>query len=196
VQDIRICFLGDSLVNGTGDETAQGWVARVCAGAAAKGSPVTCYNLGIRRETSRDILSRWQNECARRLPGFCDGRVVLSCGVNDTVIEEGKTRVDLDESLRNVAEILQGAAKKYKVLLVGPPPVGDEAHNVRIQVLSNALAEAARLQNIPFIDLFSPMISDVEYKQDVLNNDGAHPTARGYQKLAAIVSSSPQWWFL
>lgn len=52
-QDIRICFIGDSFVNGTGDETALGWTGRLCAAAHARGFPVTYYNLGIRRKRSR-----------------------------------------------------------------------------------------------------------------------------------------------
>ena len=90
-QDIRICFIGDSLVNGTGDEAALGWAGRLCAMANASDIPVTYYNLGIRRDTSKDILLRWESECTLRLPDSCDGRIVLSCGVNDTVIENGKT---------------------------------------------------------------------------------------------------------
>lgn len=89
--DIRICFVGDSFVNGTGDETALGWTGRLCASANRVAS-ITYYNLGIRRDTSHDILQRWERECALRLPGFCDGRLVFSCGVNDMVIENGRLR--------------------------------------------------------------------------------------------------------
>lgn len=39
-QDIRICFIGDSLVNGTGDEAALGWAGRLCAMANASDIPV------------------------------------------------------------------------------------------------------------------------------------------------------------
>ena len=46
-EDIRICFVGDSFVNGIGDETALGWVGRVCALAHTHGFPLTSYNLGI-----------------------------------------------------------------------------------------------------------------------------------------------------
>ncbi len=86
-QDIRLCFVGDSLVNGTGDEEALGWVGRLCARARKEGHPLTCYNLGIRRNTTRDILERMERECSLRLPPGCDGRILLSCGVNDTVQE-------------------------------------------------------------------------------------------------------------
>lgn len=92
-RDIRICFIGDSFVNGTGDETFLGWAGRLCANAKPADASLTFYNLGVRRNTSTDILQRWEQECALRLPGNCDGRIVLSCGVNDMVLENGKTRV-------------------------------------------------------------------------------------------------------
>jgi len=135
--DIRICFIGDSFVNGIGDETALGWAGRLCASASASGLPVTYYSLGVRRDTSKDILLRWENECALRLPGSCDGRVVISCGVNDTVIENGKVRVTLEESRENMRKILEGA-KKYNVIMVGAPPVDDDEQNTRIKAISKA----------------------------------------------------------
>jgi hypothetical protein len=54
---MRICFVGDSLVNGTGDPVGLGWVGRACAAARRRGHEVTCYNLGIRRDTSADIAT-------------------------------------------------------------------------------------------------------------------------------------------
>ncbi|HMQ55575.1 MAG TPA: hypothetical protein PKE64_15620 [Anaerolineae bacterium] len=47
-------------------------------------------------------MQRWEAECASRLPALCDGRVGLSCGVNDTVIENGAVRVRPEESCLNV----------------------------------------------------------------------------------------------
>lgn len=193
-RDIRICFIGDSFVNGTGDEAALGWAGRLCSAAHVRGMPVTYYNLGIRRDTSTDILRRWEAECLLRLPGACDSRVVLSCGVNDTVIENGAVRVPPEESRANVREIL-GGAKKYKTLMIGPPPVGEVDQNERIMLLSQAFAQEANSLGVPYIDLFSPLASDIEYKREVLSNDGSHPRSSGYAKMARIVSSSPSWWF-
>jgi lysophospholipase L1-like esterase len=124
-RDIRICIVGDSFGNGTGDETYLGWAGRLCVDGHAGGLPITFYNLGIRGNTSTDILDRWDSECSRRLSETCDGRIVLSCGVNDTVMENGQVRVSPEHSRANVAEILRDAMK-YKVLMVGPPPVSDD----------------------------------------------------------------------
>ena len=193
-QDIRVCFIGDSLVNGTGDEAALGWAGRLCAMASASDIFVTYYNLGIRRNTSKDILLRWESECGLRLPGFCDGRIVFSCGVNDTSIENGKMRVDSVESCANVRAILLGA-RRYKVLMVGPPPVIDDEQNERIESLSLAFAREAKALGVPYIDLFSALCSDDAYKREVERNDGAHPRSEGYSKMARIIGSSSSWWF-
>lgn len=193
-QDIRICFIGDSLVNGTGDEAALGWAGRLCALAYASDIPVTYYNLGIRRNTSKDILLRWESECTLRLPDACDGRIVLSCGVNDTVIENGKMRVDSAESCENVRAILRGV-KRYTVLMVGPPPVIDDEQNERIEDLSVAFSHETQTLGVPYIDLFSALCSDDAYKREIARNDGAHPRSEGYSKMARIIGSSSSWWF-
>jgi acyl-CoA thioesterase-1 len=192
--DIRICFVGDSFVNGTGDETALGWAGRLCAAAAKRGVPVTYYNLGVRRNTSKDILMRWEKEVARRLPDTCDGRVVVSCGVNDTVVEDGKVRIRPEASCANLRAILDGA-RKHKVILVGPPPVDDEQQNERIHSLSNAFAREAELLGVPFIELFSALAANNAYIREISSGDGAHPGSDGYATMAAIISSSPAWWF-
>jgi acyl-CoA thioesterase I len=193
--DIRICFIGDSLVNGTGDETALGWTGRVCAAAFASGTPVTYYNLGVRGETTRDIRLRWERECAVRLPQSVEGRIVLSCGVNDSVLEaKGGTRVRFEESLRNVTQILR-AAVRYQRLVVGPPPAGDAAHTQRIAALSNAFAHEMTQLNLPYVDLFKPLANDAVYLASLRAGDGYHPTSVGYVRMADAVKASPAWWF-
>jgi lysophospholipase L1-like esterase len=194
MQDIRICFVGDSFVNGTGDETCLGWTGRVCAAAWDRGREVTCYNLGIRRDTTRDIRRRWESECARRLPAHCDARLVISCGVNDTMLDNGAVRVAFEESCSNLRRILVGA-KEYEVVLVGPPPVPDDGHNERIRRLSSAFAQEAGLLGIPYIELYPALASDGAYRTEIASTDGAHPRSGGYTRIAHIVASSKHWWF-
>ena len=74
MQSLRICFVGDSLVNGTGDPACLGWTGRVCAAACDAGHDITYYNLGIRRATSADIHGYWRDEVTRRLPEGIAGR--------------------------------------------------------------------------------------------------------------------------
>ena len=56
-------FFGDSITLGVNDAPAGGWVARLAGLAGEKGLPVppdTFYNLGVRKNTSRMILERWE----------------------------------------------------------------------------------------------------------------------------------------
>ena len=194
MHDIRICFVGDSFVNGTGDESALGWAGRLCRDAHAQGVPVTGYNLGVRRETSRDIRRRLVAECTPRLPAECDGRIVLSCGVNDTTWENGATRVPFGESVAALDDML-AFATRYRCLVVGPPPVEDDSHNRRIEPLSVAFSHLVRERDVPFVDLFDPLVDDPAYRRAVRQGDGAHPHGAGYARMAAVVASSSGWWF-
>jgi len=195
VQDIRICFLGDSFVNGTGDETYLGWTGRLCVAARTDKIAVTYYNLGVRRNTSLDILRRCEAECNIRLPESCDGRVVLCCGVNDMMFENGKIRVTNELSSKNVSQILQQTRAKYKTIMIGPAPVGDEDLNSRIQTISAAYAQEAELLSIPYIEVFSHLISDQKYIAESKKNDGFHPKSYGYSAIFKVIAESPQWWF-
>ena len=208
-EDIRICFIGDSFVNGTGDDTALGWVGRVCAAARARGVGLTAYNLGIRRDTSLDVIARCEQEWSRRLPAGVDGRIVLSFGVNDTVIEDGgsaagsRQRVTTAESCEAFRRIVEAATVTAtaapggarRVLFVGPPPVAEDDHNARIDRLAAALFAEAVRSGVPYIDLFTPLVTDEEYRREIANGDGAHPTAAGYARIAVHVMASPNWWF-
>ena len=68
IPDLRVCFLGDSFVAGVGDPEHRGWVGRLAARTSREGQPLTVYDLGVRRETSRDLLRRWHGKCVPRLP--------------------------------------------------------------------------------------------------------------------------------
>jgi acyl-CoA thioesterase I len=85
--DHRVCFVGDSFVQGTGDTAGGGWVRRVTAAAAGAGCDITAYNLGVRRDTSADIAARWQAECDARLRAECSPYLVFSFGANDMIAD-------------------------------------------------------------------------------------------------------------
>jgi hypothetical protein len=54
--------------------------------------------------------------------------------------------------------------------------------------------EEAGLLSIPYIELYSLLISDEAYKREISENDGAHPKRKCYSKIANIIGSSPSWW--
>lgn len=197
LKEIRICFLGESFVNGTGDYEYLGWTGRICQDAFSKGFDITHYNLGVRRETSRELRKRWLQEVSDRLPKEYDGRVVFSFGTNDTTMENGKTRVSLQESITNLQDILSIAKNLYPVLIISPSPIDDKEQNQRSSELSKEFAKVCDRLNVPYLDIFPELIKSDTWMDEVKNNDGAHPRAAGYQIFAEIVQSWSGWlnWF-
>jgi lysophospholipase L1-like esterase len=193
--DLRICFIGDSFVNGTNDPEYLGWTGRISALARSRGYPLTCYNLGIRRDTSNDIARRWLPEARCRLPEHCRPFLVFSFGVNDTTLENGRTRVAEAESVENTRQILKAAQGVYSVLLVGPPPIADHEQNQRTEHLSRRMSEAAAQDGVPYLSVFEALSQDSVWMAEVSADDGAHPRAAGYEKLAALVDQWHSWWF-
>ena len=193
MQSLRICFVGDSLVNGTGDPTCLGWTGRVCAAACDAGHDITYYNLGVRRATSADLHGYWRDEVTRRLPEGIDGRVVFSFGVNDATELDGHLRVPQEATLQRARAMLTEAQKTWPILLIGPTPVLDSAHNDRIVQLSQRLATLAAEMNVAYLPVFDVLYRSGVWLDEVKRNDGAHPRARGYAELAKCVQSWSAW---
>ena len=174
---MRICFIGDSLVNGTCDPKHLGWTGRICAAASGQGHDITYYNLGIRGETSADIETRWFNEVSSRLPHYCDGRIVFSFGVNDTTVDREKTRIEVEQSLENIRSILKSAQTMFPVLMVGPAPVIDSDRTSQIANLSEQFAKICRELEVPYLDICSLLKTSEIWQKELTDNDGSHPRA-------------------
>lgn len=199
--DIRICFVGDSFVNGTGDSSGLGWVGRVCVAAQQASRPaisLTYYNLGIRRDTSADITRRWHAEVTRRLPPECDGRVVFSFGTNDTTLEGGQPRVDLAQSIQYAQTLLTAACRQFPVLMVSPAPLIDSDQTSRIAQLSHHLKQVCDELAIPYLDVLTPLRRSPIWLHEAQAGDGAHPNAAGYAVYAQLVQHWSAWsdWFV
>jgi len=193
MRDTRVCCIGDSFVNGTGDDQCLGWVGRIAAAARQAGADITLYNLGIRRDTSRDIAGRWQGEISRRLPSSIDGRLLFSFGVNDCVLEQGAPRVPMAESLANAEGILRSAAALWPVAMVGPPPIDDEGVKQRSHVLDQAFAALCADLAVPYLSCWDYLVGHPVWRAEVAAGDGAHPNGAGYQILADYVAAWPVW---
>ncbi|MFE4455733.1 GDSL-type esterase/lipase family protein [Nocardia tengchongensis] len=192
VLDLRVCFIGESFVAGVGDPKCLGWAGRLAARATAAGQPLTYYNLGIRRENSTELRARWEVECERRLPAGADCRVVISTGVNDTQFENGRPRVDSDESVANMAEILRRVRERgWQAMVVAPPPNVDDAHNVRLEALDTRYAYVCEQADAPYLRAHQPLRENQIWMRDIAAGDGFHPGAVGYDEFAALLA--PHW---
>ena len=186
---MRLIAFGESFVVGAGDPDHLGWVGRAIAGRRE----ISLYNLGIRREASDQLALRWEAEARLRLVDYEPMRIVFSFGCNDSHLVDGAPRVAVAQTLKNARAMLTGARALAPVLMVGPPPVADPGVCARTEALNAALlALCARLQ-IPFIDVFRPLVAGALWQAEAAAWDGAHPGAAGYQQIAYLVSAHPAW---
>jgi acyl-CoA thioesterase I len=192
---MRTCFFGDSFVNGTGDDSCLGWVGRVCAASRQNGRDLTCYNLGIRSDTSGDILRRWRREAEIRLPPEQDGRLVFSFGANDCCVGEDRVgvRVHHAQTVANARDILSAARAWRPTLMVSPLPVRETATDRRIADLVEALAMLCVSLDIPYLNVFDSASESVIWADEVAAGDGAHPNQGGYTIIAEVFRRWGPW---
>lgn len=188
VSDQQVLFFGDSQVAGVGDPEGLGWVGRVAATSFSAGQPFVSYNLGIRGNTSVDVLNRWEIETQLRLRAGTETRAVFSFGVNDTMSDGDQVRVEPEASIEALARALGRAAELgIATLVVGPALVEQKAQNDRITSLSSAYARWCRRREIPYVDAVGALRRSQVWLEEVAADDGAHPGAEGYGLLAELV---------
>lgn len=190
-RDVRLCFLGDSLTAGIGDIGQKGWVGRLAEGFCPDGIALTHYNLGVRTDTSSEVISRWRGEVSVRLRPDATRGIVVSFGVNDTRDSFVATH-PVELTVGNLDRLLMEAGTEgLPVLVVGLLPVADPAHNERSRTYDSALQSVCARRDVPFIEVFSPMLQTPEWMREVPLTDGLHPGPAGYQKLAECIA--PRW---
>jgi acyl-CoA thioesterase-1 len=147
-RDIALVFIGDAYVAGYGDPKGLGWVSRVVARTAHADVDITAYQLGVRDETSADVLARWRIECPPRWKGRSEKRLVVSVGHSDAVNGMSTARVRL-----NLANILDDAAASgVAVFAVGPPPTLDADLNARLEIVVEAQADVCARRGVAYVN--------------------------------------------
>lgn len=183
-RDLGLVFLGASLVAGVGDPKGQGWVTRVVGRTQHPDITVSAYNLGVRGDTSADLLERWVTEVPRRWVGRSERRLVVSCGTND--IASGIT---LARHRLNLANLLDDAASRgVATFVVSPPPSDDDELNSRLEVLVDAQADVCSRRSVPFVDCYAPLLGHDQWRTDLAASKVPHhPGQAGYGLIAWLV---------
>jgi lysophospholipase L1-like esterase len=72
-------------------------------------------------------------------------------------------------------------------------PVSRDMKNARIATASRILEGVAAEVGVPYLDLYSPLAEDAEFRKSMLAGDGVHPTADGYAIMAARIGAWSGW---
>jgi acyl-CoA thioesterase I len=191
LRDVRLVVVGDAFVAGVGDPKALGWVGRVVARSQSPDLALTTYNLGVRDDSSADVLDRWREESARRFTPGSEHRLVLAMGHGD--VAQGLSTA---RSRLNLANILDDAAAySIPTLVVGPAPMLDPSFDDRLRVVAEAQADVCARRGVPFVDCFEPLLRHEQWQSDLATGDGVHPGQAGYGLIAWLVLHQgwPEW---
>lgn len=179
---MRICFIGDSFTQGIGDETELGWVSRIAIHVRKNRPDISIFNLGIRGNTSLDILNRWESEVNARVSDKEPFRLVFCFGANDCADDgRGRRRVSIADTISNTHVIMKAAQKIAPTIFIGPPPIlDDQAADQRLSELELVMHGVANEHSIPFLPVFETMRRSNVWTAGAAAGDGTHPNAAGY----------------
>ena len=185
---MRICFVGDSMTNGTGDHAHLGWVGRVLQDERRRHPELTGYNLGVRRDRSDQIRAHWKGEVERRLPAEYEGRVVFSFGANDAAQER-----DPALTMADAEAMLMEAKARWPIFMIGVVPIPVEETLRRIRALDQAYVPFCARLGVPFLSVFDELMATPVWLDEARAGDGAHPGAGGYTRMSELILASPVW---
>jgi lysophospholipase L1-like esterase len=98
--------------------------------------------------------------------------------------------VSVARSRLNLADVLDGAARrKLPTMVVGPPP-GRGLHNDQIAALSRAFRDVTERRGLTYVDTFNPLVAHDQWIADLATGDGQHPGQAGYGLIAWLVLHS------
>jgi acyl-CoA thioesterase-1 len=175
-----VCVFGDSFVAGVGDSSGLGWTGRVAVRTAqASDTQLTVYPLGVRGESTEEIVVRIPLESSARFARGDEHRIVISAGGIDAGrdIPAARSAAALDFAL---------ASTVVPALVVGPPPVGDAALTARIAAIDEAFAFVCDQRSVPYISTYRRLIRRPTWHR-AKAADGVHPDRAGYAMLARVV---------
>ncbi|HYN29761.1 MAG TPA: GDSL-type esterase/lipase family protein [Dermatophilaceae bacterium] len=183
-RDVAMVFLGSSLVAGVGDPKGQGWVTRVVGRTQHPDLVLTAYPLGVRDDTSADVLARWHAEVPARWKGRTERRLVLSVGTDDV-----RAGITLARHRLNLANLLDDATGRgVAPFVVGPPPTCDREVDDKLEVLVEAQADLCARRSVPFVDCFAPLAAHDQWRSDLAaSRVPGHPGQAGYGLIAWLV---------
>ena len=175
-----LCVFGDSIVVGSDDREAGGWVARLRLTLNARGK-ISVYNLGVDGDRSEQLLRRLAGEAAARSASV----IVISIGANDLGWHGSEgTSVDL---FRERYDRILSEAERFtpRILVLGLPGVDErnESHGVRneqVVAFNHIVEKLANEHDAEYFGLFGTL-----EPEDFV--DGLHPNASGHAKLAPLI---------
>jgi lysophospholipase L1-like esterase len=192
----NIIVFGDSITFGMYDDEG-GWVDRLKKHLLKISienkleHDLKVYNLGISGDTSEQFLKRFDQEIEPRNWVDQETIIIVSFGLNDSILINKKNKVPIDKSKKNI-KLLLNKARSYskKVMVMGPTPVEEEKvspmpwspaeswNNENIRKYNKIVKLICKQLKVDYLNLFD-LFFKMDYKK--MMSDGAHPNTKGHE---------------
>ncbi len=172
----RVVFFGDSITEGWGRTGSGGFFP-------GKGY----INRGISGQTTSQMLLRFRQDVIALKPAV----VVILAGTNDIAGNTGPApQAMIEANLQSMLELAR--VHGIAVILASVLPVSDYpwqpgiAPAARVRSLNAALKRHAQRMGVQYLDYHSALVNADGGLDRELAEDGVHPTAAGYARMAPL----------
>ncbi len=191
-----IVFMGDS-ITWYGARNRYGYVNLVMSGLAANNINATGCGVGVKGDSSTDMLSRFEKDVIPLNPDV----VTISAGVNDVWF--GKATYD--QFLLNETEMVEKTRSAgAKPVVLSPTTAAGEEDNADLRKFASGAREIAAAEGIAYADTFNAIrgyIDDIDNPRTSAGNsymggpysatcDGVHMAPVGDREMARAVLKS------
>lgn len=193
---MKIFCFGDSITYGG----SYCWASQLRRYMEEKGKKdsANVYNLGVKGDSSRELLNRFENEIDVREPEE-DSLIVFQIGINDSqwIKTKNNNRVQLEEFRQNLEKIWFKARQRTEnIIFLGLTPVvesevdpvdwnSNKAYRTKeVRKYEDELFRFCQQKDLKFIELYDLFL---ENGYNELLKDGIHPNERGHEKIFEAV---------
>lgn len=176
----RVVFFGDSITEGWGETDSPRFFP-------GKGY----LNRGISGQTTAQMLLRFRQDVIALQPAL----VVILAGTNDIAGNTGPaSQAMIEDNLHSMVELAQ--AHGIKVVLASVLPVSAYPWRPGLQpagqvrALNDALKRYAAENTLVYLDYHAAMQNSAGGLDTELADDGVHPTAAGYARMAPLAEAA------
>ena len=174
--EIRVVFMGNSITQGWGEEHPEFFEGK------------SYINRGISGQTTPQMLVRFRADVVNLKPKV----VVILAGTNDIAGNTGPSTLEMIED--NIASMVEIAkANNIKVVLCSVLPAYDYPWKPglnpakKIVALNKWIKDYADINEIIYVDYFTPMADNRNGLKKEYSEDGVHPNIAGYKVMAPLV---------
>ncbi len=186
---VTFCIFGDSIIWGAGLPRRVSWANLLRNYLEKRQSGIIeLYDLGIDRDTTEDLLERFDAEAKARNPN----EIIFAVGINDSSYRENKNNhiVSVDKFESNLLKLIQKSGKFTRNIMFVGLAKGSDKETVPLrrsttgkcydkesaEIYNNIIEDVCKRENIPFINILNKLKDEDFY-------DGLHPSIGGHRKI-------------